>query len=227
MSNLSEIISTQNRLEENITKRFDDLQAQISNAGSSKDTVARIAEELRSFREIVSGILGLLRQQIKECVRQVDEIDTRSRRKALIISGMPEKDNEDCTQRVLEVFNNNLGLSDISKSYIKSCHRLGTPSKERHRPVLIRFTSVDTKLVVWKNKTKLKGSSLSLKEFLTKTRQAVFSRARLHFGMRYVWSQSGVIVVRTSDATIHKLTSEEELVVLTTKYPKASGKPSK
>ncbi|CAH2044329.1 unnamed protein product, partial [Iphiclides podalirius] len=175
--NSLEIISTQNRLEENITKRFDDLQAQISNAGSSKDTVARIAEELRSFREIVSGILGLLRQQIKECVRQVDEIDTRSRRKALIISGMPEKDNEDCTQRVLEVFNNNLGLSDISKSYIKSCHRLA---------------------------------------------ERVFTLVCGMFGPRVVF-----IVVRTSDATIHKLTSEEELVVLTTKYPKASGKPSK
>lgn len=64
MSNLSEIITTQNKLEESITKRLDDLQAQISNAGSSKDTVAKVGEELRNFRDIIFGILSLLRQQM-------------------------------------------------------------------------------------------------------------------------------------------------------------------
>ncbi|CAH2070752.1 unnamed protein product, partial [Iphiclides podalirius] len=188
MSNLSEIINTQNKLEESISKRFDDLQAQITNAGSSKDTVAKVAEELRNFRELIFGILSLLRQEIRECAKQVDDIDTRSRRKALIVTG--------------------------------------APSKEQHRPILVRFTSMDSRLFVWKAKTKLKGSPIALKEFLTRVRQAVFTKARLHFGMRSVWTQSGVIFIKTACGSNYKVTTEEELVPLIVKYPKSLGKSS-
>ncbi|CAH2049527.1 unnamed protein product, partial [Iphiclides podalirius] len=226
MSNLSEIINTQNKLEESISKRFDDLQAQITNAGSSKDTVAKVAEELRNFRELIFGILSLLRQQIRECARQVDDMDTRSRRKALIISGLPEKDNEDCSQLILDVFNKKMGLNNLSNSSIKVCHRLGAPSKDHHRPILVRFTSLDTRTVVWKAKTKLKGSSIALKEFLTRIRQAVFAKARLHFGMRSVWTQSGIICIKTPCGSNHKITTEEELSHLFVKYPKSPGKSS-
>ncbi|CAH2061697.1 unnamed protein product, partial [Iphiclides podalirius] len=226
MSNLAEIISTQNRLEENITKKFNDHQAQISNAGSSKDTVSKVAEELRQFREIIFGILGLLRQQIRECSKQVDDIESRNRRKAIIISGVPEKENEDCSQLILDVFNNKLGLSDISKSALKVCHRLGLPGKQHHRPILVRFSSIDIKSTVWKAKTKLKGSSVSLKEFLTRARQAVFAKSRLHFGMRSVWTQGGVIVIKAPSGSNYRITTEEELAPLTTKYPKTPGRSS-
>lgn len=226
MSNLSDIITTQNRLEENITKRLDSLQAQITSAGSSKDTVAKVAEELRTFRELIFGILSLLRQQIRECTKQVDDLETRNRRKALIISGIPEKLSEDCTQSLLDVFNKKMGLSNITKSSIKVCHRLGSQNEQRHRPILVRFTSMDLKMAVWKAKTKLRGTSLSLKEFLTRARQAVFAKSRLHFGMRSVWTQGGVISIITSCGSRHKITTEEELATLIAKYPKAPGKSS-
>lgn len=225
MSNLADIINTQNRLEENISKKFDDLQAQITNAGSSKDTVAKVAEELRNFREIIFGILGLLRQQIRDCAKQVDNLETRNRRKALIVSGITEKEKEDCTQIVLDIFQNKLGLGDVSKSSIKLCHRLGAQSKQHHRPILVRFTSMDFKALVWKTKSKLKGSSVSVKEFLTRARQAVFAKSRLHFGMRSVWTQNGVIVIKAPDGSNHKITTEDELDSLAKKY-KAPGKSS-
>lgn len=226
MSNLSEIITTQNKLEESITKRLDDLQAQISNAGSSKDTVAKVGEELRNFREIIFGILSLLRQQIRECAKNVDDLDTRNRRKALIVSGVPEKDKEDCTQLILKIINEKIGINNLTKSSIKVCHRLGTASEQRHRPILVRFESMDVKLAVWKAKTKLRGSSMSLKEFLTRTRQAVFSKSRLHFGMRSVWTHNGVIVIKAPCGSSHRITTEEELSTLIAKYPKVSGRSS-
>lgn len=226
MSNLSEIVTTQNRLEESITKRLDDLQAQISNAGSSKDTVSKVAEELRNFRELIFGILSLLRKQIRECAKKVDDLETRNRRKALIVSGVPEKDKEDCSQLVLEMINKKMGINDLSKSSIKVCHRLGTANEQRHRPILVRFISMDIKLAVWKAKTKLKGSSMSLKEFLTQTRQAVFSKSRLHFGMRSVWTHNGVIVIRAPGGSSHRITTDEELVTLMAKYPVALERSS-
>ncbi|KAF9417433.1 hypothetical protein HW555_005436 [Spodoptera exigua] len=111
----------------------------------------------------------------------------------------------------------------VEPGSIATCHRIGAMSKDHHRPILIKFTTIETKATVWRAKTRLRGTSISAKEFLTRTRQAVFARARQHFGMRICWTQDGVIHVKVPDGTRHKVTTDAELDVLLKKYPKSSG----
>ncbi|KAJ8728175.1 hypothetical protein PYW08_016560 [Mythimna loreyi] len=228
MSTLDDIQSAQKNLEECFLKKMEQLEAQIQCAGPAKDTVAKIRDEFRSFRELIFGMLGLLRKQITECSRVVDGLETRTRRKALIFTGFAEAEKEDCRALVLDTVRNKLALPDITASSIKQCHRLGASSKgsTRSRPILVRFTNVDHKSAVWKAKSALKGSAITVKEFLTPVRQAVFSNARLHFGMPACWTQDGVIVIRTPDGTRHKITSMEELNPMLLKYPKRAGDSS-
>ncbi|PZC79359.1 hypothetical protein B5X24_HaOG216440 [Helicoverpa armigera] len=223
MSQLSEILSVQRSLEENFTRKMDELGAQIQAAGPAKDTVAKIAEEFRAFRELIYSVLGLLRKQIAECLLHIDGLEMRHRRKALIFQGVPEADTEDCTATILSILNGKLGLKDIAVPSIKLAHRLGSPGKDHPRPILVRFSGLDVKTAIWKAKTGLKGTKISVKEFLTKTRQSIFTKARQHFGMRSCWSQDGVIVVRTSDGTRHRISSLEELIPLLEKYPVKSN----
>lgn len=225
MSQLDDIQSAQKNLEECFIKKMGELEAQIQCAGPAKDTVAKIAEEFRSFRELMFGMLGLLRKQITECSRVVDALDTRTRRKALIFTGFAEADKEDCKALVLDILHKKLDLRDFTASSIKVCHRLGASSKEptRSRPILVRFATVDHKSAVWKVKSTLKGSTITVKEFLTKTRQTVFGRARLHFGLSACWTQDGIIVVRSPDGIRHKIVSMVELNPLLVKYPKKTG----
>lgn len=42
------------------------LEAQIQSAGHAKDTVAKVTEEFRTYRELVFFTLGLLQQQVSE-----------------------------------------------------------------------------------------------------------------------------------------------------------------
>lgn len=227
-SQLDDIRSAQKNLEECFHKKMGELEAQIQCAGPAKDTVAKIAEEFRSFRELMFGVLGLLKQQIMECSRVVDGLESRSRRKALIFTGFAEADKEDCRALVLDVLRNRLALPDITASSIKVCHRLGASSKGPtiSRPILVRFSNVDLRSTVWKAKSALKGSTVTVKEFLTRSRQTVFSRARLHFGMPAVWTQDGFIVIRSPDGTRHKICSLEELNPLLAKFPKKTGESS-
>ncbi|KAF9406983.1 hypothetical protein HW555_012840 [Spodoptera exigua] len=228
MSQIEEVRSTQKSLEEKFvpleemfTKKLEAIQAQIQTAGPAKDTIAKVAEEFRAFRELMYGLLGLLRQQIVECSRQIDDLETRSRRKALIIQGVPEKEGENCTEVTLDVANRKLGLN-LTSSSIKVCHRLGQTNTgaDHHRPLLVRFASVDIKLAVWRAKTRLKGTKIAIREFLTRGRQSVFSKARQHFGMRSCWTQDGVIFVKASDGNKYRVISMEDLNSLLTKYPK-------
>lgn len=220
MSQLSQIQAAQENLEDCFAKRMAELEAHLQLTGSSsKDTLAKIADEFRTFRELILGILGVLRKQINECSRLVDLAETRHRRKALLFLGIAESDGEDCAAEVLKIIQK-MNLQDVSG--FSSCHRIGNMSKDNHRPILVRFSSLDMRSAVWRAKSRLKGSSVSLKEFLTRSRQTVFGRARQHFGMKACWTQDGVILVKTID-TRHKLTSLDELNCLMSKYPKVSS----
>ncbi|KAF9818359.1 hypothetical protein SFRURICE_017781 [Spodoptera frugiperda] len=86
------------------------------------------------------------------------------------------------------------------------------------------FASTDDKMKVWKAKAGLKGSSVVIKEFLTRTRQSVFERARQHFSMRACWTNNGVIHIRAPDGSRHKVTSMDGLDPLLSKYPRTQGK---
>ncbi|KAF9409280.1 hypothetical protein HW555_011315 [Spodoptera exigua] len=184
--------------------------------------VAKLAEEFRAFRDLVIGMLGLQRRQIGECSWQLDDIETRSRRNALIIQGITEAPSEDCTNVALGVINTKLGLN-VTKESTKVCHRLGQANTDHHMPFLVRFTSMDARMSVWRAKTGFRGSKIAVKEFLRKTRQSVFGTARQHFGMQSCWTQEGRIFVKAPDGSRHKLTSLDELNPLLSKYATAQG----
>ncbi|KAF9804319.1 hypothetical protein SFRURICE_011934 [Spodoptera frugiperda] len=188
------IVSILDSWEERIGRKFQrGRRASHILAGTSKDTIARVAEDFRTFRELVFEMLKMLRLQVSEHSRELDEINTRSRRKALIIQGVPEVAGEDCAAVTLGVCNSKLGLN-LTASSIKVSHRLGQPNADHHRPVLVRFASTADKMTVWKAKAGLRGSNIVIKEFLTRTRQSVFERARQHFGMRACWTNNSVIL---------------------------------
>lgn len=201
------------------------LEAQLQSGGNSKETVARVSEEFRAFRELMFTMLGLLREQINECARVLDAIETRHRRKALVFLGLPEAIKEDCAETMLSILNQRMGLKDVTASNIRTCHRIGAPSKDRRRPVLVWFSTVEVRAAVWRAKTALKGSGFTVREFLTRTRQTAFSKARQHFGMSACWTQDGTIVIKPSDNSRQKITSPVELEPLMAKYPKATSSP--
>ncbi|KAL4709388.1 hypothetical protein ACJJTC_001184 [Scirpophaga incertulas] len=153
-------------------------------------------DEFRTFRELIFNVLGILRKQINECSNIVDNLEMRSRRKALIFLGVKECETEDCKALVLNTLLNTMGLKDIASNSIKVCHRLRMPNKDRPRPILVKFADVAVKSIVWRAKASLKTSSITLKEFLTRTRETVFTRACLHFGIRACWTFNQALVRR-------------------------------
>lgn len=225
MSQLADIQAAQSSLEVTFSKRMAQLETQLHSGGTSKDTVARISEEFRAFRELMFNMLGLLRRQISECAKMVDIMETRHRCKALVILGVPEEAKEDCSKTLLGIFDQKMCLKGVSTSSIKTCHRIGTPSNERCRPVLVRFNSAEVRATVWKAKTTLRGSGFTVREFLTKPRQIAFSMARQHFGMAACWTQDGTIIVKSADNSRHKIRSQDELEPLIAKYPKTTSPP--
>ncbi|KAJ2937411.1 hypothetical protein O0L34_g19099 [Tuta absoluta] len=148
-------------------------------------------------------------------------METRKRRKVLIFNGIPETVDEKCHDKIRDVLKKIIKPEDVPDSF-KACHRIGQRADGSVRPFLVRFHNLAVKSKVWKEKSKLKGTKIAVKEFLTKSRQSVFLKARQHFGMSSTWTQEGVINIKTADGKRHKLSTAEEFAALEKKYPTKS-----
>ena len=128
---------------------------------------------------------SLLKSQVELLVLGMDLLESQSRRKLLLLHGIREEKDEDVLRKTIE-------LLYVKSTSIDLCHRLGT-KKNSARPVLDRFSSLRLRSSVWKENTLLKGSKVTMTEFLTKSRQEVFVSARKHFGIKKCWSAEGIL----------------------------------
>ncbi|XP_046976444.1 uncharacterized protein LOC124542548 [Vanessa cardui] len=151
----------------------------------------------------------------------LDRMETHSRRKVLLFHGVKEEQGEDVFKKTLGVLTGHLKLSDATPELIDSCHRLGV-KRDASRPILVRFASVRFRSRVWNAKTALRGSKITLSEFLTKARQSIFIEARKHFGMKKCWSAEGDIIILLPDNSRKKISALSELKQLVAQYPKGN-----
>ncbi|KAJ0173698.1 hypothetical protein K1T71_010847 [Dendrolimus kikuchii] len=82
--------------------------------------------------------------------------------------------------------------------------------------ILMKFhlTDVAIRSKIWSAKTQLKGSGVTLSEFLTKYRHDLFMRARQEFGISKCWSRDGVVFVLGQDGSRHSISRIEDLSVI-------------
>ncbi|KAI5634928.1 hypothetical protein NE865_12323 [Phthorimaea operculella] len=216
------VLDTQRRLEKALLDKMDTFNENLKAAAgnSNKDTIAKVRSDFNSFKDIVFETFNVLRDQIAAIHRSVEGIEMRQRRKCLIFNGVAEGGSNENTQSMtLDIINRQLGLPDVSAGSIKACHRLGGLRQDGARPILVRFTELSTKASIWKAKTKLKGTKVSVAEFLTHTRQNIFIKARKHFGTRQCWSMDGNINIKLPDGEKIVIQSLDELDTLIKKFP--------
>ncbi|CAG9789229.1 unnamed protein product [Diatraea saccharalis] len=221
MANVAAVMETQKCLESMLLKKMNEMESQLKSVSPKQDMdrISQIEGEFRSFKDLVYTTFSLLRQQISEILRSLDETEMRHRQKSLLLSGVAERSDEDLFATTISLFQRHLGLSDIN-DIIKRCYRLSRYSEGHVRPIVVQFSNQTCRSTVWKNKTKLKGSSMVLHEFLTKNRQVIFKSARDHFGMTKVWTLNGSIYILTPDGNRVRLTSSDELDKIKKQFPK-------
>jgi hypothetical protein len=190
---------------------------QPSTAKEASPTVRSLAAEYSSFKTFVWKSLNILKSQVDLVMAGLDRLDMHSRRKVLLFHGITEDNKEDVTNKILAIFSGQMNLP-LSTNAIEVCHRLGA-NKKGARPVLVRFSTSEQRRQVWKSKTSLKGSKVSVSEFLTKARQEVFVAARGHFGVSKCWSADGTIVILLPDNSRRKIFTMGELRQLIDMYP--------
>lgn len=222
MANIVDVQNMQKDLEGGLVQKMAEFENRLKAATTpTSTTLSQLRDEFYSFKDSVTFMLNLMQQQIQNCVKSIDAINMHHRKKALLLTGFLESPTTDLKHEVLLLLHDKLGLTNISQSSIHHCFRLGVQQNSRPRPVVVFFSDHQSKSQVWNSKSKLKGSSISVGEFLTKIRQSVYRGARNHFGIKNVWTLDGAIHIKHSEGRT-KICSQEELSALIAKFPTGS-----
>lgn len=212
LDNLAELFNT----------KMAEFQGSLDMADTRNPTVSSVAADFNAFKSFISNALECLQQQVACLTRQVDQIEARSRRKMLLIHGVPEGEDEDTVALAVDVCRLRVKC-DVSAGDMSRCFRTGRSQTGRKRPILVHFSNVGLRDKVWFAKTALKGSGIVISEFLTHPRHAAFMAARERFGVDRCWTREGVIIVLDADGERHRVTSLAELDRISTVVPGTAG----
>lgn len=124
----------------------------------------------------------------------INELEQYSRRNCLRISGVKEETNEECSHLVQNIACQNLGI-DLSPADIDRAHRLGPQRNDgKARQIIVKFTSYDARSRLIHARRKLKGTSIVIREDLTKQNQALLLEVKKNKHVKSVWSNDGKVM---------------------------------
>lgn len=195
----------------------DKLRSAVSSAPESLQSLGR---EFADFKSTIMQMLSMMKSQLEFLTVGVDRHETYIRRKVLLFHGVPEDKDEVPAAKVVQILTERMALPDVCPSDLSVCHRLGQ-EKGRPRPLLARFSHLKLRNDVWSSKTALRGSGVTVSEFLTQSKHQIFMAARKHFGMHHCWSSDGMINIKLPDDSRRKVDRMSVLQSLIKLHPSA------
>ncbi|XP_071834553.1 uncharacterized protein [Apostichopus japonicus] len=137
--------------------------------------------------------LADMKSEIEKNSDKMNDLDQYSRKNCVRVFGIKENANEKPTELLINLAKNQLGV-DITPSSIDRAHRVGTLIENRIRAIIVKFQShKDCKSFI-KNRRKLKGSGIVIKEDLTHHNQQLLKATQNHDLIESAWTSDGKIL---------------------------------
>lgn len=177
--------------------KMSEFQKSLDIAAQSQDasSISEISKEFSMFKAFIVSALQSLQQQLNVLSMQLDKTEMRSRRKMLLVHGVPEIKDEDVSDTLIKLFTEHVSNAGVTKESISKCHRMGGIQPNKCRAILLKFKDSSVKDTIWYSKSKFKGTNITISEFLTKDRHDAFLLARRKFGITNCWTKEGDIII--------------------------------
>lgn len=148
------------------------IETQKQNANLYSELFQEIKEDIKSLKEEISKEVSQLKTEnknLKEENKQLrDRLATTERKLKkynLIVYGVPGEENE-TFDKVVDIINTKINVT-CSNHNIKDIYRIGQPSIDKPRPVVVELISYRLKTDILANAKKLKGSGIFISHDLT------------------------------------------------------------
>lgn len=149
-------------------------------------------------------------------LNKIDELEQYSRRNSIRVFGIPENNDENVRNKIIELCSHKLNVN-IDNTQIDRAHRVGSTNTANskhtssHRGIMVKFINYEHKMLVLQNRKKLKGSKVVITEDLTSTRYKLLRNAREKFGFNSAFTINGTITVKTKSNS-YKIKTAEDLI---------------
>ena len=155
---------------------------------STQQQLSEACEEIDSLKckqheiDRLTSEVSYLRVKTAHLEKKIDDQNEYSRRENLIIKGFPESKDENCLEKVNDIFRK----LDVGPFQLHRFHRLGKFTKlaPKPRPMIVRFVCYQDKLSVLKKRTQLKGTNIFLQDDIDPEVEAC--QAKLRPVMNYI-----------------------------------------
>lgn len=198
-------------LTQHFNSKMEEFQKNLNSSSNTTSPPTNIAVQFNVFRSFMLSALEGLQLQVQLLTKQCDNIEMRSRKKILLLHGVSEDKKEDTEAQVVKVLSEHLKISNFCVDDISRCQRLGRTLSGKSRPILVKFKDQSLRNQIWYSKTSLKGTGVTVSEFLTKTRHETFMAARKRFGVSKCWTKDGFIIVIGPDGKRHSIVLSADL----------------
>lgn len=196
---------------EALNKRMEQFEGELQNTPQSNTSTTSLAADFTEFKKFTTQILRGFQQELELIAHNVDRLEMHSRRKILLLHGIPEGKQEDCAALVVKLVTNHLNFPDFAPGAINRCQRMGRLTTDKPRPILVKLRDIEARNKIWFSKKLLKGTEFTVSEFLTKSRHQAFMEARSRFGMNKCWTRDGQIHIMGADGSRHRISSAKDL----------------
>lgn len=165
----------------------------------------------RQIQELQTEVTDL-KDETAKLKDAVDELEQYGRRNAVRIwsKKMPECPGEDTDQLVME-YAEKVGVQ-LPPNSIGRTHRVGKPAPGKVRPIIVKFTTYNTRKMLYDARKSCNDVYVS--EDLTGVRSSIFYKARLerNYGrFKHCWTTDGRINIRLQDDSRHVITTQAQL----------------
>lgn len=147
-----------NELRAQIRKDRKEVRSHCQSFYKQDNTVKTEIKELKERVDILGNTVIRMDQQLQEAHVKILDMQTRSMRKNLVISGLSKPNNETATQLHSSIKNFIRSELQIEQEIpIKIAHRLNYVDGSDYRPVIVKLTTIDHKLLLLSHGPNLKG----------------------------------------------------------------------
>ena len=208
---MENIKGTLDALAEMFTARMGTFEQDLQKLSPARNpSASALAQEFEGFRRFVLSSFADIQGQISLLSNECDTLEMRSRRKMLLLHGVPEKVDENVVDIVTDVLRTQVKMKEFEASDLSRAHRMGRAG-EKPRPIVLRFRNCELRDEAWFGKTSLKGSGVTVSEFLTSRRHRLFKAVRMRLGVTKCWTREGRIIALDHKGKRHTISSLGDL----------------
>ena len=156
------------------------------------------SKELDKYRTRIEQ----LKNDKQKLTNSINNMEQYTRRNSIRVFGVKEEEGESTNEITKDLCRKHLGIT-LSDSDIDRSHRVGPAKDDGKRAIIIKFARHDTKHQVMKARRKLKGTTVVIKQDLTKDNNNILKAAVDSDKISKAWSWDGrIFAVKNGTDTV-------------------------